>query len=299
MVISNRLRVRALAVALIALIGGGAALFALGGSSGTTEARVSAPANNGIAADQTAPGPTLVWECFGIDYGADVKTAARLTTKNFGPDVVAIRKSTQMCETANKFRQVPPGAAPYPPALAEVVQCYKTERGQDPDDTVLLQTENFGIDKVQVRTAVMMCEGASKLRLDQPAGGGFTPLPTVPIVWQCFKIESRNAPNTGVVLVTNNFGPQKASVRIAALMCEQAQKQTAQGTVFGDFGDTVLECFRLADVAPVNVQAVLDTLNFQPNTVLIRRANLMCEPATKTPLIEIPGLDAAREDETP
>lgn len=271
--------------ALLAALGLGVAL----GVSRSEARQAPGPADTAPPDAQVGAAPTLVFQCFPLDAGDDPKMAVRLTTKNWGPDVVGVRKSDRMCESANKYRAIDPTTQPLPPDPTLVMQCYVLQKGLDPDDPVALITKNFGTHTATVRRATRMCEGASKQRLDlhdppQPAVSG--------PVWQCFDLQQTSPMPPGLFfLVTRNFGPERVLVLKPVLMCEEAMKETAAGNVLGQATGNVYECFQAESNTAHAVPAILDTANFAPDAVRIRRANMMCEPAQKIRLFDIPGLD--------
>lgn len=239
--------------------------------------------------DQVSVPPTLVFECFDLDQGQDPMKPVMLATDNFGKDVVNVRTSDMMCESAFKYREIPPGTKPAPPDTKEALQCFRVQKGQDPNDGAILTTQNFGPDAVQVRTSTRMCESAIKIRPQLPPFGDAP----IPQAWQCFDLKNGQNPNTQVVLSTNNFGPHRVFVRQAVLMCETAAKyvQTAAGDVqlsIPNEKTQVYECFKVVEAPNQAVPARLITRNFGTDDVRIRRANLMCEPARKQILFENP-----------
>ncbi|MCC6381873.1 MAG: hypothetical protein IT304_05150 [Dehalococcoidia bacterium] len=273
------------AAAVLAALGLGAALGA-----GRSEARQAPTPSDAVPPDaQVGTAPTLVFQCFPLDAGDDPKMVVGLTTKNWGLDIVGVRKSDRMCESANKYRVVDPTTQPLPPDPTLVMQCYVIQKGIDPDDPVALITKNFGTHTATVRRATRMCEGASKQRLDKNE----PPPPAVSgPVWQCFDLQQATPMPPGLFfLVTRNFGPERVLVLKPVLMCEEAMKQTAAGNVLGHASGLVYECFQAESNTNHAVPAILDTANFAPDAVRIRRANMMCEPAQKIRLFDIPGLN--------
>ena len=197
-----------------------------------------------------------------------------------------------MCESAYKYRQLGPGEKPKPPALNAVLQCFRLQNGQDPNDPAILNTRNFGPNTVQIRTSRQMCESAAKLMNGAVKSPGGTD------IWQCFAITNGVTPNAQVILSTNNFGSHKAIVGKAVMMCESATKKTSSGQVFNpDHKGEVFQCFRLIETPILNVPAILITKNFLTDDVRIRRANLMCEPAEKTIIFHNP-IEPASTDAT-
>lgn len=236
--------------------------------------------------------PTPVYECFQLAQGQDPNTVVMLDTDNFGKDIVNVRTSRLMCETALKYRKLVPGQEPLPPQLNEVMQCFRLQKGQDPNDPAVLDTRNFGPDKVDIRTSNLMCETAIK-RIN---GAIKSEGPTR--IWQCFDIRDGQDPNAQVVLSTNNFGAHRAFVRKAVLMCESATKTTANGQVYNDgHHGEVFQCFRLQEVPNQNIPANLTTRNFGSDDVRIQRANLMCEPARKTIIFDHDPTEPAPSDD--
>lgn len=58
-----------------------------------------------------------VWECYSLKEGDDPQTPATLTTENFGPDDVVVRRAVIMCEPAEKILPTPtPTPTPVPTA---------------------------------------------------------------------------------------------------------------------------------------------------------------------------------------
>lgn len=270
-----------------------------------------------VSCDQviTTPPPTLVYECFLLQQGQDPNRTVMLDTDNFGKDVVTVRTSDLMCETANKFRlqpgtNVPPIANLPPPTVKDIMQCFRLQKGQDPDDPAILTTSNFGPDQVRIRTSIKFCESALKIRAI--AGGTTTTTGSIdpPHAWQCFRITDGQSPNALVALATNNFGVHRAFVREAVMMCEFSAKYvpTATGNlqqvIDRPANARVYECFRLVETPDQAVAATLVTKNFQNDAVRIRRANLMCEPAKKqiiltnpNPNEPIPGIAGVDNDD--
>ncbi len=267
------------ATALLAVILG---VFIGSTAQGHASSTTGPPGASGPSVDEKAA-PTLVYECLSLVEGQDPNQAVMLDTNNFGKDMVTVRTSRMMCESALKYRQPPAGTQLLPPTLKSVLQCFRLQNGQDPDDLAVLVTQNFGPNTVRIRTSRTMCESAAKA-----FGGAVTPNP-VTFVWQCFDIDFGANPNIPVVLVTNNFGPHKAVVGRAVMMCEMAKKITSAGNVYNaDHKGEVYQCFRL-ESPTLNLAATLDTRNFGKDDVRIRRPNLMCEPARKTIIFDNPN----------
>ena len=273
-----------------------AAAIAVGSAGSVPTGGLAATSGSPLASSSSVrdqvgtPPPTLVFECFQLYQGQDPNKTLMLDTDNFGKDVVTVRTSDMVCESAYKYRQVPVGTKPAPPAEKEAMQCFRVQNGQDPNDAAVLNTSNFGPDGVRIRTSTRMCESAIKLRPGLPPFGDVPQ----PQAWQCFNIQNGQNPNVQVALSTNNFGAHRAFVRQAVLMCETAAKyiQTAAGDVqlsIPNENKQVYECFRLLETPIQLAPATLITRNFGNDEVRIGRANLMCEPAKKTILFENPG----------
>lgn len=274
------------AIAILAAVVLGAFAWAAAAHPGGSNARVPVGAPASQVSGQVAP--TLVWECFSLIKGEDPKVRVRLLTNNFGRDDVNVRESGTYCETANKFRNPDAATQLYPPQLRLAMQCFKIDKGEDPDDDVILTTKNFGSHDATVRRAVSMCENAVKYVPGKPLFGD----PAFESVWQCFKIESRINIAESMYLVTDNFGIDKTFVRRPSLMCEPAIKYRRQLPPYGSIDPAsgaqttrIIECF---DVEAPNRQfnTVIATRNFGRDEVQIRRANMLCEPGLKIRLFD-------------
>lgn len=293
---------RALWAFLLALVLGGGGWLAASYGGTSSQARVPGTTSNDATLDQVGAAPTEVYECYSIAGGQDPKKAALLTTKNFGHDVVGVRGANLMCESALKLTQFVPGTPPpQPPDLAKtkVLECFKIEKGIDPNDPALLQTANFGADKVNIGRASTMCENALKRDPSGKIIGQQATAPGLIDIWECFQLQNAISPNKVMYFTNNNFGLHRASVRAGDMMCETAIKQTsAAGEVFGDqVAPEVWQCFRLADAQPVNQPRDLLTRNFPDlsandndpfDAVRVQRPAYMCEHAVKEHIIEYP-----------
>jgi hypothetical protein len=272
------------AAVLIAAIVAGAALL----SSGEHITRAQQPPVGGSST------PTLVLECFRIEKGANPRAVVRLTTANFARDDAVVTEATRYCELANKY--VTPDATTQlvPPTQQQALECYNLLRGDDPNDAVVLETANFGKHEASVRRATMMCENAIKVRTT--AAGQTTTYgdPASQLVLECFELNAPNIPNVRTALVTNNFGPDRALVLRPKMMCEQAKKERPGLPPFDSVGTAtgtqslVFECFSV-EAPNRSVAATLTTQNFKSDDVVIRRADLLCEQATKTLLFDTPN----------
>ncbi|HZP26966.1 MAG TPA: hypothetical protein VFB90_07970 [Dehalococcoidia bacterium] len=234
-----------------------------------------------------------VYECFNLQGGRDQplpdpRAIVRLITQNFGGDAVRVRQARQMCELALKF---PPGSTPGGTAFqTSIFECFNIERGSDPNDRYLLTTANFGPDVVTVRKANTMCEEATKAN----AAGVIFGSIDQPRVWECYRLNDGDKPNLPFTLLTNNFGPDGVTVRDAFMMCEEARKDrpTAAGVVsIGEPTGNVLECYHLRSQLDPKAVVTLNTTNFGSHQATVRNAIVMCEPAQKTPLFDLPGGD--------
>ena len=141
---------------------------------------------------------------------------------------------------------------------------------------------NFGDDRVIVRTAVMMCEGARKehgVLPGQPPKSFGTPGEHV---LACYRIQEGDSPQAKVELENRNFGKDRVIVGPAVLMCEEANKRTRDnGEGVGQPNGFVWECYALNEGDDPNVTVVLETKNFGKDKVIVRHARLMCERAKK------------------
>jgi hypothetical protein len=273
------------------------AILIVGGKS--TQARETVPQQSPVGGVGQATNPTSVFECFQVDpvkgqTAADPKAVVRLVTQNFGAKLVRVRKLVAMCELANKFPPPVPGLPdevfPPDPATTRIFACYQIDRGNDPNDPYVLTTNNFGKDVVRVRVSKLMCEEASKTRIT--AAGTITVGNPTGQIWQCFNLNNSKNNNGNFRLVTNNFGRDGALVLRGTQLCEEAMKQrlNADGTVVtsGDATGRVLECFRLESPLDPKANVTLTIRNFGNVEVTVRRAQTMCEPATKTPIFTFP-----------
>ncbi len=164
-----------------------------------------------------------------------------------------------------------------------VLECYKLDKGADPDDSIFLTTGNFGRDDVAVRRSSQMCEGAIK------AGQPSTAAPPN-VVWQCYDLRDGLDPNAPFTLTTQNFGEHRAEVRRAVLMCEEARKLRVNAagvvTVVGQPTGRTYECFVINGKIDAN-EFFLTTRNFGPDDVVVRNPRMMCEPAKKVHMASI------------
>lgn len=170
------------------------------------------------------------------------------------------------------------------PPYTRVVECYRAARGADPNNPYQLETRNFGPDAVVVRLSTSFCEGAIKSA--EPAPANILP---PPLVWQCFNVAGGEAPLAPVSLQTRNFGIEQVQVRKLVTLCEDARKvrPTAAGGLqsVGEPTGRVYACYQIAGKDAL-AKYVLTTRNFGADSVLVRRSNLLCEPAKKTPLYD-------------
>lgn len=165
-----------------------------------------------------------------------------------------------------------------------VYECFKIERGADPDDAYTLTTRNFGTQRVLVDRATRMCEGAIKSRQTLPSNALPQPAPSV---WECFDIVSGSFQQRSFWLQTRNFGREQVRVLKPHSLCEEARKirlssAGAPGQTIGQPTGRVLECFTI-EAPSRNVPYFLRTRNFGLDTVRIGRGNLLCEAAVKRP----------------
>lgn len=187
--------------------------------------------------------------------------------------------------TQSEFRLVG-GSLTLDPPFTRVVECYRIGQGADPNDPYELRTQNFGRDQVIVRVSTSFCEGAIKSREAPPRD-----LLPPPLVWQCFSLAQGDAPAVPVTLRTRNFGLDEVTVRRLVTLCEDARKVRPQAGALVSIGEPtgrVYACYQIAGKDP-RQPYILTTRNFGPDRVIVRRSNLMCEPARKTALFGNPA----------
>jgi hypothetical protein len=237
------------------------------------------------------PALPLVLQCFRLVEGDDPNAVVRLTTDNFGNDLVEVQTANQYCESATKLR--PATNETYGNNVQHGFQCFKVEHGNVIGDPYLLNTANFGPDRVVAGQLVMMCESAIKVRLS-PTGVEAAPFGSITPahVLACYSTRFGADPNAAVVLRTPNFGPDRVAVRQANLLCEEASKYHPQPTgpalVIGRPTGLVYQCFATEGGQNLEARAILGTRNFGRDGVLIGTGTMMCEQARKTPLFHLP-----------
>jgi hypothetical protein len=175
--------------------------------------------------------------------------------------------------------------APYTPTgndiqgfgpLSIFSECFQLSGGKNPGKVVVLETSNFGRDRVTVGKSNQMCEAANRFQTEEEAYPPFGP------VQQCFKLDGGVDPNRPIVLHTATFGDLRVTVRQAVSMCENAIKFRPDRDPYGFGGNFAMECFSVADATPTSgTPAVLATNNFGVNKNEIRRLNRICESAVK------------------
>jgi hypothetical protein len=220
----------------------------------------------------TLPLPRVM-ECFLVDAGADPNVAVQLRTRNFGTDYVRVRGLAFMCEGARKTR----GRLVIGEPGGHVFACYRIERGDDPDDPVVLDTTNFPADRVDVRRAGLMCESARKVRGTLVVGHAGEH------VLECFGLALGANPSAAALLTTQNFGNDSVVVTTSVRMCEEATK-TRGGVTIGAASGRVWQCYSLTGGLDPTAAATLTTQNFGADAVEVRVATQMCERAAKTPI---------------
>jgi hypothetical protein len=240
-----------------------------------------------------------VLACYTLQRGDDPQTVVQLKTENFGNDLVRIRNLVFMCEGALKFNAPPQQAFTTPDF---VLACYRIERGNDPADPYLLTTENFGVSFVEVRAAVLFCEGAQKTVTDADGTTKVVGEAGEGGMWQCFRTQTTFNPAAPKILLTDNFGRDEVRVGRATLICEDASKTHGVGGqvqfTIGQPTGRVLQCFDLTGGDDPRTVAKLETLNFGEDDVAIRGLQIMCEPATKGPVFTFQA-HPVRGPETP
>jgi hypothetical protein len=165
--------------------------------------------------------------------------------------------------------------------------CYQVTEGDDPAAVVRLHTDNFGRDLVRVRQLVLMCESATKL---PPRTTPNQPPPHPPeqlLISACYRMDGGDNPNEPYILDTKNFGPDDIVVGRAVLMCEQTTKTRIPAT--GQLPDTapppdpfISICYITEKGHTINRPFRMVTKNFGPDDLVVGRAVLMCETASKT-----------------
>jgi hypothetical protein len=242
------------------------------------------PPVEGATDDHATDAPDVLL-CYNLDDGDLQAERALLTTENFGRDAVGITQARMMCEQSQKFHPstAGDGQGTVTGTLGEhVFECYQLVGGADPDDLVGLRTSNFGDDRVVVRKASMMCEGARKDHFTQADGEPKSFGTPGEHVLMCYQIRGGNNPQATVVLENRNFGKDKVIVGPAVRMCEEANKRTHDnGDGVGRPTGFVWECFALREGDDPKATVVLDTKNFGEDKVMVRNARMMCERARK------------------
>jgi len=243
------------------------------------------PPDADIAARALGRAP-LVVECSLLAEGATPDENVRLVTNNFGGDVVNVQGAFIMCEGAKKQRLDNTAAAPFGAPGRFVYECYRLLNGANPDDPFTLRTANFGDDRVVVGQAVVMCEGAQKVHTT--ATGLVTTTGTAGHdAWECYLIASNQTHEVPVALTTANFGTDRGLVLRPILMCEDAQKHSADPAQpdVGHPSGLVWECFLLRSDVQRAEPVSLTTQNFGKDDVIVENPLLMCERARKIPTL--------------
>ena len=256
--------------------------------SGTTTSAQSTPTPRDlpIAGIPNIPAPTLVYTCYDVQKGEDVKVDARLITTNFGGDLVTVRRLVMMCElsTKNVIDTTNPKAPPVQDT--KIFACYTLDNGTDPNDPYSITTKNFGKDGVIVRTSNLMCESAVKYVTT--ANGTTQQFGSMNgVIWQCYRLDKGLDPAKPFILANNNFGLNSVRVRIGIEMCEEGEKDrliNGQIDVTGKATGVVYECFKLDNGKDPQKVVTLETKNFGKDQVLVRNARVMCEIGVKEPI---------------
>jgi hypothetical protein len=256
-----------LAAAVVVAAIAGVSLLATGGRS--TEAQAHPP----------PPGPTLVMECWRITEGNNPNALVRLITDNFARDDAYVREASRYCELGHKYYQPTATTQLKPPDTQVAWQCFNLAKGDDPDDEVILTTQNFGTHRAVVRRAVLMCENALKIRA---TAGQVTTYgnPALNRVYVCYQLEAANLPPTRFSIVTDNFGVDPVLARRPELLCEEAVKLRKGWEPFGVAQQGVFECFKVNGNTR-NDSFLLRTRNFADDQVRLRTPEVFCELAQK------------------
>ena len=174
-----------------------------------------------------APPPvadTAIFACYALRGGSNPNEAAILTTPSFGSDAVVVGTSHLMCEAARKHVTNAAGATVTFGAVRNAIwQCFRLGKGADPNQDVNLTNNNFGLERVTVRTGIAMCEEGEKHRLIN-GQWEVTGLANG-VAYECFRLERGNDPQQVVVLETENFGRDEVVVRRASQVCQVAEKK--------------------------------------------------------------------------
>jgi hypothetical protein len=235
----------------------------------------------GASGEHDADAPQVL-QCYNLEEGDLQSERALLTTDNFGRDVVGITQATMMCEQARKFHPSASGGTTTGTLGDHVFECYRLVAGADPNDQVRLTTRNFGDDRVVVRKAVMMCEGARKEHAVEPGQEPNSFGTPGEHVLACYRIQGGDNPQAKVELANRNFGKDRVIVGPAIIMCEEANKRTHNnGEGVGQPNGFVWECYALNHGDDPNATVVLETKNFGKDKVIVRHARMMCERARK------------------
>jgi hypothetical protein len=166
-----------------------------------------------------------------------------------------------------------------PPEPTDVLVCYSVRGGDDVRVDARLVTQNFGGDLLRVRSLVLMCEQSVKYR---PVPGELDPPPPVePRIYACYAVDRGSNPDDPYILETRNFGQDGVIVQQSNLMCEAAEKLTADGDVTGAATGHVWQCFKLMQGDDPNTPFRVNNQNFGRDDVKVATAVQMCETAAK------------------
>jgi len=130
-----------------------------------------------------------------------------------------------MCENALKTRLDDLGTAPYGSTFLQTVwQCFNLiDTTPTPSLPVVVTTHNFGRDKGEIGRARIMCETAKKERVNAAGVIEVFGDATGEVV-ECRDFRTPKDHQVPVSLRTQNFGQDKAVVRVSQLVCERAEK---------------------------------------------------------------------------
>jgi hypothetical protein len=108
-------------------------------------------------------GTDAIWQCFTLEQGQDPNDRVFLWSNNFGMDQATVRASSMFCEPAVKCLEGEAcDAGTFPEE--EVLQCFRVPDGHKlEEERVLLETDNFGEDAVQMRNTSTICAPATKI----------------------------------------------------------------------------------------------------------------------------------------
>ena len=104
-----------------------------------------------------------ILQCFKLANGDNPNLAVSFANNNFGSDVVTTGKGIGLCEEGVKYRDINGQTEITGMANGVAYECFDVaDWADDEQKAVVLETENFGRDKVIVRKATQICQLADK-----------------------------------------------------------------------------------------------------------------------------------------